>query len=155
MAQTDAAAPAPARQLKLSTILAFACTSLPLSALTIAMSVYLPRHFASEIGISLLAVGSAFALVRMIDIPLDPLLGMAMDRTRTRFGRYRLWTMIGAPILMLAIFMLFISPSGGVAGLIFWLLILYVAHRSCTCPTPPGPRRWRLATMTGRASSPS
>ncbi|MDO8409941.1 MAG: MFS transporter [Phenylobacterium sp.] len=126
MAQTDAAAPAPARQLKLSTILAFACTSLPLSALTIAMSVYLPRHFASEIGISLLAVGSAFALVRMIDIPLDPLLGMAMDRTRTRFGRYRLWTMIGAPILMLAIFMLFISPSGGVGGLIFWLLILYV-----------------------------
>lgn len=126
MAQTDAAAAATSRQLKLSTILAFACTSLPLSALTIAMAVYLPRHFAAEIGISLAAVGSAFALVRLIDIPLDPLLGLAMDRTRTRFGRYRLWTVIGAPVLMLAIYMLFISPSGSVSGLIFWLLVLYL-----------------------------
>ncbi|WP_333586848.1 MFS transporter [Phenylobacterium sp.] len=126
MAQTDAATAASSRQLKLSTILAFACTSLPLSALTIAMAVYLPRHFATEIGISLAAVGSAFALVRLIDIPLDPLLGVAMDRTRTRFGRYRLWTVIGAPVLMLAIFMLFIQPSGGVTGLIIWLLVLYL-----------------------------
>jgi len=125
VAQTDAA-PAASSQLKLSTILAFSCTSLPLAALGIAMSVYLPRHFATEIGISLAAVGSAFALVRLIDIPLDPLLGLAMDRTRTRFGRYRLWTVIGAPILMLAIFMLFIQPSGGVAGLVVWLLILYI-----------------------------
>jgi len=58
VANTDAAAAAASRQLKLSTILAFACTSLPLSALTIAMAVYLPRHFAAEIGISLAAVGS-------------------------------------------------------------------------------------------------
>lgn len=126
MAHTDAAAPTSAQQLKLSTILAFACTSLPLSALGIAMSVYLPRHFASEIGISVMAVGSAFALVRLIDVPLDPLLGLAMDRTRTRFGRYRLWTVIGAPVLMLAVIMLFISPTGSIGGLIFWLLILYI-----------------------------
>jgi Na+/melibiose symporter-like transporter len=115
------------RLLPLSTVMAFAATNLPLAAVTIAIAVYLPKHFASNVGVSLAAIGSAFALVRLIDIPLDPLLGMAMDRTRTRWGRYRLWTVVGAPILMLAVYMLFMAPVGVTTGyLIAWLLIMYI-----------------------------
>ncbi|MBP7650050.1 MAG: MFS transporter, partial [Phenylobacterium sp.] len=69
----------PSGRLSLGTILAFAGTSLPLSALAIAISVYLPRYFASHIGVELAVVGAVFALVRAIDIPLDPALGMIMD----------------------------------------------------------------------------
>jgi len=107
--------------------MAFAATSLPLSAVTIAIAVYLPKYFASNIGVSLAAVGSAFAIVRLIDIPLDPMLGMVMDRTRSPWGRYRLWTVVGTPILMLAVYMLFMAPQGVSTGyLIAWLLIMYV-----------------------------
>lgn len=107
--------------------MAFAATSLPLSAVTIAIAVYLPKYFASNIGVSLAAVGSAFAIVRLIDIPLDPMLGMVMDRTRSPWGRYRLWTVVGAPILMGAVYMLFMAPSGvGTGYLIGWLLVMYL-----------------------------
>lgn len=113
--------------LPLSTVFAFAATSLPLQAVIIAVAVYLPRHYASHLGVSLAAVGGAFFIVRMIDIPVDGLLGWIMDKTRTRFGRYRLWTVIGAPVLMAAMYGLFMPPEGvGIGYMIFWLLVMYL-----------------------------
>ncbi|MFN3513309.1 MAG: MFS transporter [Phenylobacterium sp.] len=113
--------------LPLSTVFAFAATSLPIQAVVIAVAVYLPRHYASHLGISLAAVGTAFFIVRMIDIPVDGLLGWVMDKTRTRWGRYRIWTLIGAPVLMASMYFLFIPPDGvGVGYLIFWVLIMYL-----------------------------
>ncbi|WP_293679365.1 MFS transporter [uncultured Phenylobacterium sp.] len=110
-----------------STTFAFAGANLPVMAIALAISVYLPKYFASNIGVSLAAVGGAFALVRLIDIPLDPLLGMAMDRTRTRIGRYRLWMLIGTPILLVSIHRLFLPPPGITeVYLIGWLLMMYV-----------------------------
>ncbi len=115
------------RRLPLAAIMAFAATSLPLTALNTAIAIYLPRHFASHIGISLAAVGGAFAIVRLIDIGVDFGLGLAMDRTHTPWGRYRVWLMAGAPMLMLAVYMLFVAPSAtGMAWLIVWLLVLYI-----------------------------
>ena len=89
--------------LSLLTTYAFASPHIPIAALTLAIAVHMPRYFASTLGLSLALVGSAFALVRFVDIPLDPVLGLMMDRTKTRFGRYRIWTLIGAPILMVAL----------------------------------------------------
>lgn len=115
--------------LALSTVFAFAATSLPINAVIIAVAVYLPRHYASHLGVSLAAVGTAFFIVRMIDIPVDGLLGWAMDKTRTRWGRYRFWSVVGAPILMLAIWWLFMPPEGvGTSYLIFFLLIMYLGN---------------------------
>ncbi|MBP6877687.1 MAG: MFS transporter [Phenylobacterium sp.] len=122
------ASPAPrASTLPLSTIFAFAATSLPIQAVIIAVAVYLPRHYASHLGVSLAAVGGAFFIVRMIDIPVDGLLGWVMDKTRTKWGRYRLWTVVGAPFLMASMYWLFMPAEGvGIGYLIFWLLIMYL-----------------------------
>lgn len=112
-------------------VLAFASAYIPISALILASTVHLPRYFASHLGLSLAVVGGAFALVRFIDIPIDAVLGVAMDRTRTRFGRYRLWMMLGAPIVMFALYMLMASPDGiGSGYLLTWLLVMYVGY-SC------------------------
>lgn len=121
------------RRVPLSTALAFAATSLPISAVTLAMAVYLPRHYASHLGIELALVGSAFFIVRLIDIPVDGLLGWAMDKTRTRLGRYRVWTILGTPIFMLGVYYLFAPPEGvGRGYLIFWLLVLYLGNSIMT-----------------------
>jgi Na+/melibiose symporter-like transporter len=98
-------------RLSLGLALAFAATSLPLSALGLAAAVHLPAYFATSIGVELAVVGAAFGLVRMIDVPIEPALGLAMDRTRTRWGRYRFWTVMGAPFLMLGLFMLLQADS--------------------------------------------
>lgn len=107
--------------------MAFAATSLPLSALGIAVSVHLPAYFAANIGVELAVVGAAFAIVRFIDIPIEPALGILMDRTRSPIGRYRLWTLLGAPLLMLGLYMLMTAGKGvGQGYLITWLLVMYL-----------------------------
>jgi Na+/melibiose symporter-like transporter len=107
--------------------MAFSSTALPIAAIGLVMAVYLPRFFAGQLGLSLAAVGLAFTIVRLIDLAIDPILGMAMDRTRSRLGRYRPWLLLGGPIVMLAAYMLFMAQPGITeAYLIGWLLVLYL-----------------------------
>ena len=109
---TDHRLPTLERRLTLSTILGFSTAALPMAALDIAFLVYLAPHFSSHLGVPLTVVGGALFLVRMLDIAVDIGLGIAMDRTRTRMGRYRLWMALGVPVLMASVFMLFMAPVG-------------------------------------------
>ena len=93
------------------------------------MGVQLPPYFASQLGVSLAVVGGAFGLVRLMDIWLDPVIGLGMDRTRTRFGRYRVWMMAGAPVLIVSVCMLYNAPKGAtLAYLVIWLLAMYLGQ---------------------------
>lgn len=113
-------------RLSLPVVAAFGSTAAPIAALGLVMAVYLPRFFSGYVGLGLSAVGYAFFVVRMLDLGLDPLLGMAMDRTRTKLGRYRPWLVLGAPVTMLAIYMLFMAQPGlSFAALLTWLFVLY------------------------------
>ncbi|MFI4965392.1 MAG: MFS transporter [Caulobacterales bacterium] len=119
------AAAAPGR-LSLPSVLAFACAYMPFAALQLSVAVQLPPFFASQLGLGLTA-GAAFGIVRLIDIPVDPALGLFMDRTRTPIGRYRPWMILGAPILMLALYMLYQAQAGISEGyLVLWLLVVYL-----------------------------
>jgi GPH family glycoside/pentoside/hexuronide:cation symporter len=119
---TDAA---PGR-LPLLSVLAFACAYMPFAALQLSVAVQLPPFFASQLGLGL-AAGAAFGVVRLIDIPVDPVLGLLMDKTKTPLGRYRPWMIIGVPILMLALYMLYQAPAGITEGyLVVWLLVVYL-----------------------------
>ena len=124
---TKAAKGAQDARLALPTILAFSATSLPITAIVVAVTVHLPAYFAASIGVALGVVAAAFATVRMIDVPIEPALGVLMDRTRTRFGRYRVWTVVGAPLLMIGLLALLVAREGvGVSYLIGWLLVMYL-----------------------------
>lgn len=115
--------------LSLPAALAFAAISLPLSALGLSVGVQLPPYFASQLGVSLAVVGGAFGIVRLLDIWLDPIIGLGMDRTRTRFGRYRVWMVAGAPLLIAAVYMLYNAPKGATqVYLIIWLLAMYLGQ---------------------------
>jgi Na+/melibiose symporter-like transporter len=101
--------------------------------LGIAVAMYLPQYFAKNLGLGLAAVGAAFALIRLIDIPVDPLLGVAMDRTTSAWGRYRPWMLLGAPLLMLSVHMLFSAPYGiSTTYVIIWLLVMYLGSSMIT-----------------------
>jgi Na+/melibiose symporter-like transporter len=124
-------APAPSR-LSFPNLVAFSLPGLPLGALAVALTVYVPRYYAGHFGLGLPAVGLAFMAVRLIDMTFDPFIGIVMDRTRTRVGRYRAWLIAGAPILMIPVYMLFLPPSLPhdrviqYAYLIGWLFIYYI-----------------------------
>ncbi|MBR7619942.1 MFS transporter [Phenylobacterium sp. 20VBR1] len=117
---------APAERRSNWILAALAAPCLPLAGLGLPLVVYLPEFYASDLGLSLSVVGAAFGAVRLIDMAFDPFIGGVMDKTRSRFGRFKLWFAISAPILMLAAYMLFMAKPG-VSGLYlwFWLLVVY------------------------------
>ena len=111
------------------TLAAFAAPSLPLAALGLPLVVYLPEYYVSELGLSLSVVGSAFLLVRVADIILDPILGGMMDRTRTSIGRFRPWLAASAPVLMLAAYFLFMAKPGISPFYLWaWLVVCYLGY---------------------------
>ena len=108
-------------------LVAFALPGLPIGALAAALSVYLPRYYASHIGMSLAAVGLAFLAIRLADMPFDSVIGLLMDHTRTRFGRYRVWLLCGAPLLGVPVYMLFLAPPHvSLVYLLGWLFLYYL-----------------------------
>jgi Na+/melibiose symporter-like transporter len=108
------------------TLAAYALPCLPLAGLGLPLIVYLPAHYATDLGLSLGAVGAAFMIVRLLDIAFDPFIGGVMDATRFRHGRFRLWLAISVPILCLSTWMLFMArPGVGPAYLVVWLLAIY------------------------------
>src|SRR6185312_15869636 len=116
----------PSGRLSLPTILQFAVGGIPVAALGVALFVYLPPYFASHLGVSLTLIGTCWMVVRLIDLGIDLALGIGMDHTRTRLGRYRAWMLIGVPVFMLGAYMMFMAPAHfGAAYLITWLLIVY------------------------------
>jgi len=125
---------------------ALAAPCLPLAGLGLPLVVYLPEFYANELGLSLSAVGAAFMGVRLLDIAFDPFIGGIMDKTRTRYGRFRLWFGVSLPILMLAAYMLFMARPGVSVGYLWvWLLVIYggfsiatLAHLSWGSVLSPG-----------------
>ena len=90
----------------------FAAPCLGLAGIGLPLTVYLPNFYSSQLGLDLSAVGVAFMVVRLFDIGLDPVLGVLMDRTRTRVGRFKPWLAAGVPFLMLASALLFFARPG-------------------------------------------
>src|ERR1700712_5375232 len=124
MGKAESAARAGA--MSLPAALALACAYNPSAALQLSVAVQLPPFFATQLGLGL-AAGAAFGVVRLIDIPVDPILGLMIDKTRTRIGRYRPCMIAGAPILVLALYMLYQAQPGiGEAYLVVWLLVVYL-----------------------------
>lgn len=91
--------------------------------------VYLPNYYATDLGVSLTAIGLAFGVVRLFDLWLDPTLGFLIDRTNTRFGRFKPWLVAGLPIAVLAVWMLFMARPG-IDGhyILFWLVLGFLGQ---------------------------
>ncbi len=126
MASADSS-PGTHHRLSMPALLGFSLPGFALGALAVSVSVYLPHYYASHVGISLAAVGGAFGIVRLFDGGLDPILGVAMDQSRTRLGRYRPWLILSAPVLMLGVWLLFQPPpAAGMGYLLAALAVYYV-----------------------------
>lgn len=110
------------------TLAAFAAPCLPMAALGLPLVVHLPHFYIQVLHINAALVGTVFLFVRLIDITFDPVLGVFMDRTRTKLGRFRPWLLASILVMGLATYMLFMPP-GGAAGAVFltiWLLVVYL-----------------------------
>jgi GPH family glycoside/pentoside/hexuronide:cation symporter len=117
-------------------LLAYILPALPLAAVGMPLVVHLPQFYASrEVGLSLAVTGAIFAFCRIADVFIDPVMGFFSDQWRTRFGRRRPMIAVGAPLLALGIWMVFV-PGGHVspAHAVFWLMLMYVGWSATVIP---------------------
>ena len=98
--------------LKRRTLAAFAAPCLPLTGVGLPLVVYLPPYYAGTLGLDLAVTGILFSAVRWIDLPLDVAFGHWIDRTNTRWGRFRPWLAVASLFLVLGLAMVFFADPG-------------------------------------------
>ncbi|MDP1442121.1 MFS transporter [Priestia megaterium] len=90
------------------------------------ISSYLLFFYTDVFGISATVAGVMFLIVRMLDAVLDPLIGTIVDRTNTKYGRFRPYLLYGAvPFAVLAI-LCFTTPEFSDVGKIVYAYITYI-----------------------------
>lgn len=71
------------------------------------LTLYLLFYYTDAVGLSPAAAGLIYMVASIWDGIVDPLIGVAADRTRTRWGRYRPWLLLGAVPLALGFGLLY------------------------------------------------
>lgn len=89
---------------------------------------YLSIYLTNALGISPAFLLIITPLARLWDGFNDPMMGMIVDRTKTKMGKYRPWIITGATINAVVLCLLFNNPgfAAGSVGLYVYAAVLYV-----------------------------
>ena len=99
------------------------------------LSIYLAPFYAGELGLPLAVLGLAMVIARLSDVITDPIIGMASDNFRTRFGRRRIWIPLGIAVLLLGVWQLFNPvPPVGIIYFVAWISVVYLGFTLVQLP---------------------
>ena len=104
--------------------------ALPIGAMAMPIAIYLPPLYSGSLGLTLATVGMIFTLARVWDLVTDPIMGIVIDRYGSRWGQYKHWVALAIPMVMLAIYKIFIPNPADVTAVYlgFWMLVLYLGY---------------------------
>lgn len=87
---------------------------------------YLVFFYTDIFGISPAVVGSIMLVSRLWDAANDPFMGNIVDRTNSKWGRYRPYQFIGAIITGISLMLLFASPDLSPSGKVIYAYFAYI-----------------------------
>lgn len=109
------------------TLIGFSLGSLGTGIFSMAPSVLLLYFMTDILGIAASLAAVAMALPRFWDIFVDPLVGIASDRTRSRWGRRRPYLLVGAVLMSVSFIFLFSVPDiASPTARFLYVLIIFV-----------------------------
>ena len=116
-------------------LFAYGWLNVPLSIAGLPLAIYIPAFYTTDLGLSLAAMGWVLLVGRIFDIVTDPGIGLISDGTPERWGRRRLWMIIGIPLMAYTTYMVY-SPSGHVGFLYasVWISLLYLSWTIVSIP---------------------
>ena len=88
---------------------------------------YVLYYFQDILGVNAFAMGAILLIARVFDAFNDPIMGVVVAKTRTRWGKFRPWLMIGTLTNAAVLFVMFSAPptlSGG--GLVAYAAVSYI-----------------------------
>lgn len=123
------------RPLSKRTIFYYGLSEMPLQVASVVISAYLLNYYSADLGVGLAAVGTIWLVARIFDGVTDPLIGYLSDRTKTRWGRRRVWMVASVPIIMLSIYKLFFpDPPVDAVYFLTWMLVLWLGWTMLLIP---------------------
>lgn len=88
---------------------------------------YISIYFLDVMGISAAAIGVLLLVARVFDAFNDPIMGVLVAKTKTRWGKFRPWLLIGTITNAVLLYLMFsIPPSLDGAGLIAYASVAYI-----------------------------
>ena len=88
---------------------------------------YVLYYFQDLLGVSAIAMGIILLVARIFDAFNDPIMGVVVAKTRTRWGKFRQWLLIGTLTNAVVLFLMFAAPpSLDAAGLTAYAAIAYI-----------------------------
>lgn len=94
-----------------STKLAYGWGSLGNNIIYGFVATYLALFYTDELGIAAASASLLFLIVRVVDALFDPVMGMLVDRTSSRWGRFRPYLLFTPPVLGLLTVLAFSVPK--------------------------------------------
>lgn len=89
------------------------------------MILYQTRFYTDTVGLSAVAVGSMFLILRLADAVVDPVIGALADRTQTRWGKFRPWVLYTALPFGLIFWLVYVTPDVGPHGKLVYAYLTY------------------------------
>ena len=90
------------------------------------VSTYLALFYTDVLGLEAASVALLLLLAKTIDALCDPVLGAIMERTDTRWGRFRPYMFIGAPLLVVFTILTFTVPGFGSTMNLLYAYVTYI-----------------------------
>lgn len=88
---------------------------------------YVLYYYQDILGVSAFAMGIILLIARVFDAFNDPIMGVLVAKTKTRWGKFRPWLFIGTVTNAIMLFLLFAAPpalSG--SGLVVYAAVFYI-----------------------------
>lgn len=115
------------QSLSLPRLIAYGLPGLPLAVLGLPLYVYLPTYYARDLMLGAAVVGGVLMAARIFDVITDPLAGWVSDQMLPGRFRRRAMLIVGAPILLIGVGILFLPPTSvGPAWLLSGTLLAYL-----------------------------
>lgn len=89
-------------------------------------SYYLPFFYSNIFGLSLVDAGVLVLVTRIWDAVSDPMMGVIADRTQTRWGKYRPYLLLVAPLFSICGIMLFTTPDWEYGAKLIYAYVTYI-----------------------------
>lgn len=104
----------------------YGCGDFGCNIIYTAMSAFLMFYYSDYAGVNTLAVGTIMLISRVLDGISDIIMGIIVDRTKSRFGKARPWLLRMCIPFAIAGVLLFTVPSGLSSGAkLAWVFVTY------------------------------
>lgn len=90
------------------------------------ISLYLLYFYTDVMGLSPAAIAAMFIVCRILDAITDVLVGFAIDKTKSKWGKSRPWFLFGALPFALAAFLAFSVPDISPQGKLIYAYVTYI-----------------------------